>query len=49
MNKPTTTKKRDKLINTENKWAIARGEGGGGTGEIGKGNEEVQTFSNIIN
>ena len=35
--------------NTENKLVVTRGDGGGRTGKIGEGDEEVQTSSYKIN
>ena len=36
-NKWTNTTKRNRLVDTENKWVIARGEGVGRVSEIGEG------------
>ena len=38
-----TEQNRNRLIDTENKWVIARGEASGWMGKIGEGNQEVQT------
>ena len=38
-------KSNNKIINAENKFVVARGEGFEGMGKIGEGNEEVQTSS----
>ena len=46
MNKPN---KIDRITDTENKWMVSRGEGGGRRREIGEGDEEVQTFRYKIN
>ena len=41
----TNKKTETRPTNTENKLVVARGEGGGKTGKIGEGDEEVQTSS----
>ena len=45
MNKQT--RNRDRLINTENKLMVARGEGGGKLSKMGEREREIQTSSYV--